>query len=134
MPLRLKIAQSTAAKAAVLLGDLLDRLRYFPQLPTGSDDLDRRGRLGLAAGRQLENLRPRGRRLRHQRLVGGVEAVPAVQVEDAHAAHHQIAVFLDNRRVRLQTTPERLDHVEVESEAIGVGHQISLPDLSAGKK
>ena len=47
--------------------------------------------------------------------IGRVESVVGVDIEHPSTSHDEIAVFLNNHRIRLQTTAEGLDHVEVES-------------------
>lgn len=51
-----------------------------------------------------------------------IDTVVRIQIEYPATRHDQVAVFLNNHRVRFQTAPESLDQVEVESKDIGVGH------------
>jgi hypothetical protein len=68
------------------------------------------------------------------RQIGRVESVIRVEVEHRAARHDEIAVFLNNHRVRLQATTESLEHVEVKSQATGIGHQISLAHMPSTEK
>ena len=54
--------------------------------------------------------------------IGRIDPVMRIQVEYPATRHDQAAVFLNNHRVRLQSSSKGPDHVEVQSKAIGVGH------------
>ena len=54
--------------------------------------------------------------------IGRVKPVLRVQIENPATRHDQVTVFLNNHRVRLQSSSKGLDYVEVQSKAIGVGH------------
>ena len=85
--------------------------------------------VGILAPTPKKEVSPeRQRAVFGDREIGRVEAVVRVQIEHAGTRHDEVAVFLDNHCVRLQTPSEGLDHVEVEPKAIGVGHQFSLAD------
>ena len=56
------------------------------------------------------------------RQIGRIDPIMRIQIEYPATRHDQVAVFLNNHRIRLQSSSKGLDDVEVQSKAIGVGH------------
>jgi len=56
------------------------------------------------------------------RQIGYIDPIMRIQIKYPATRHDQVAVFLNNHRVRLQSSSKGLDHVEVQSKAIGIGH------------